>query len=81
MGVINQVEKLYNMAAEELIAIFEAGPVAIRMNVGRAYEVPSPQHILIGQMSAVVLVKSQEDGKWRNITLPLVTMTAAEQAA
>jgi len=68
------------MDPEELRAIVQAGPLTIRMNDGRAYEVPGPDYILIGQMSAVVLHKS-EDGKWRNITLPLVTMTAAEQAA
>ena len=68
------------MNPEELRAIVQTGPLTIRMNDGRAYEVPGPDYILIGQMSAVVLHKS-EDGKWRNITLRLVTMTAAEQAA
>jgi len=68
------------MDPEELKSIMQAGPFIIRMNDGRSYDVQGPDYILIGQMSAVVLCKG-EDGKWRNITLPLVTMTAAEQAA
>lgn len=68
------------MDPDELKALVAAGPLTIRMNDGRAFSVPSNDYILIGEMSAVVLHKS-DDGKWRNITLPLVTMTGAEQAA
>ncbi|MEM9589370.1 MAG: hypothetical protein AAGA03_18965 [Planctomycetota bacterium] len=68
------------MDPEELKALVEAGPVTIRMNDGRSYKVPSREYVLIGQMSAVVLHKG-DDGKWRNITLPLVTMTGADQVA
>ncbi len=68
------------MDREELLAMIEAGPILIRMNDGRSYEVPSAKHILVSSMSAVVLHKGDDD-KWRNITLPLVTMTGVEQAA
>lgn len=68
------------MDRDELLAMIETGPITIRMNDGRAYEVPDRQYILVGSMSAVVLHKS-DDGKWRNITLPLVTMSGVEQAA
>ncbi|WP_146599619.1 hypothetical protein [Novipirellula aureliae] len=51
----------------------ETGPVSIRMNDGRSYEVPSREPVRIGQMSAIMLHKGEE-GKWRNITLPLVTL-------
>lgn len=68
------------MDREELLSMVHTGPVTIRMNDGRSYEVPGPEYILVSSMSAVVLHKS-DDGKWRNISLPLVTMTGVEQAA
>ncbi len=65
------------MDREELTAIIRQGPVRIRMNDGRAYEIPSSEFATVSDIAASVLHRS-DDGKLRHVYLPLVTMTAIE---
>lgn len=66
------------MDRKELLDLLREGPIRIRMNDGRAYEVPSIEFASVSDIAAAVLHKSEEDGKWRHVHLPLVTMTAVE---
>lgn len=65
------------MDREELTAILAEGPVRIRMNDGRSYDVLNKQFITISDIAASVLYR-HEDGKLRHVYLPLVTMSAVE---
>jgi hypothetical protein len=68
------------MDREELIDAIAAGPVRIRMNNGRSYDVEKPAFALVAELTVGVLYRS-EDGKYRNVILQLVTMTAVEPIA
>lgn len=48
------------------------------MNDESAYEIPGPEFALVSDISAAVLHRS-EDGKYRTIHLPLVTMCRVEE--
>ena len=65
------------MDREELTALIKQGPIRIRMNDGRAYEVPGIGFASVGDFSAAVLYRA-EDGKYRHMHLPLVTMAGVE---
>jgi len=67
------------MDREELTQCIAEGPILIRMNDGRSYEVPSPEMIVVSDISATVLCRSESDGKLRSVRLPLVTMSAVEE--
>jgi hypothetical protein len=62
---------------EELTAIIRATPVRIRMNDGRAYEIPGPEFAVVSDIAASILHRG-DDGKLRHVYLPLVTMCAVE---
>ena len=65
------------MDREELNAVLADGPVRIRMNDGRSYEVPSREFITVSDIAASVLFR-HPDGNLRHVYLPLVTMSAVE---
>ena len=66
------------MDRAELLDLLREGPIRIRMNDGRAYEVKSIEFASVSDISAAVLYQSAEDGKYRHVHLPLVTMSAVE---
>jgi hypothetical protein len=65
------------MDRKELNALIAEGPIRIRMNDGRSYDVENHDFICVSDISASVLCRG-EDGKLRHVHLPLVTMTAVE---
>lgn len=65
------------MDREELMKIIREGPVRITMNDGRSFEVPGPETAVVSDIAASVLYQAN-DGKYRTIHLPLVTMTSVE---
>ena len=68
------------MDRETLNAILKKGPAIIRMNDGAEFRVPTSDHALVDDIAAAVLYKA-EDGKWRTVHLPLVTMAAVHPLA
>lgn len=65
------------MDREELTDIIRKGPVRITMNDGSSYVVNGPEMAVVSDIAASILHKC-EDGKWRNVYLPLVTMASIE---
>jgi hypothetical protein len=65
------------MDREELTTLIKRGPIRIRMNDGRAYDVEKPEFASVSDISAAVLYRG-EDGKLRHMHLPLVTMSGVE---
>ena len=49
------------------------------MNDGKTYDVPNMEFCLVSQISISLLVKSDDDGKWRQHHLPLVTIAGVEE--
>ena len=68
------------MDREELNALVRQGPIRIRMNDGRFYDVENHDWISVSDISAAVLYRG-DDGKLRHVHLPLVTMSAVEPLA
>lgn len=66
------------MDREELTNLIKRGPVRIRMNDGRSYDVLNRDWIVVSDISASLLYRS-EDGKLRTTHLPLVTMSAVDE--
>jgi hypothetical protein len=62
---------------EELTALIKKGPIRIRMNDGRSYEVSGPEFATVSDIAAAVLYRG-EDGKYRHMHLPLGTMSGVE---
>lgn len=71
------VEKLDR---EELTVLIKEGPVRITMNDGRSFDVESSEFITVSDIAAALLYRAN-DGKWRHVHLPLVTMTSVEPIA
>jgi len=67
------------MDRDELTALIAEGPVLIRMNDGRSYVVSGPEFATVSDISAAVLYRDEEGGKYRHIHLPLVTMSGVEK--
>ena len=67
------------MDRKELTALISKGPVRIRMNDGHEYTIESSEFATVSDISAAVLYRDEEDGKFRHIHLPLVTMSGVEQ--
>lgn len=67
------------MDREEMMALIRKGPIRITVNDGSTYDVPNMECCLVSQISISVLVKSGEDGKWRQHHLPLVTIAGVEE--
>ncbi len=65
------------MDREELTKLIAEGPIRIRMNDGRSYEVAGPEFATVSDIAAAVLYRA-EDGKYRHMHLPLVTMSGVE---
>ena len=65
------------MDREELSTLIKDGPVRITMNDGRAFEVSGPEMATVSDIAAAVLYRA-DDGRFRHIHLPLVTMTSVE---
>ncbi len=68
-----------SMDRKELTQLISEGPILIRMNDGREYMVESVQFATVSDISAAVLYRDEEDGKYRHIHLPLVTMSGVER--
>ena len=66
------------MEREELTALIAKGPVLIRMNDGSEFTIESSEFATVSDIAAAVLYRSEKDGKYRHVHLPLVTMTAVE---
>ena len=65
------------MDRETLANMLDQLPLRITMNDGRSFFVESDREILLSDLDAYVLYRSQ-DGKLRGIHLPYVTMTGVE---
>lgn len=78
VDTLTESEKL--MDRESLLSILRKGPVTIRMNDGSEFAVPSIEHALVDDIAAAVLYQA-DDGKWRTVHLPLVTMAAVHPLA
>jgi hypothetical protein len=65
------------MGREELNKIVKQGPVRIRVNDGSAYEIMSSELVTVSDIAASILYRAN-DGKWRHVYLPLVTMSVIE---
>ncbi len=66
------------MDREELLQLLRLGPIRLTMNSGDTVDIPNRETAVISSMSANVLVKSADDGKWRTHIYPLVTISKAE---
>jgi hypothetical protein len=75
-----RLDEREKMDREELIKTIEHGPVRIHMNNGAVYDIEKPSFALVAELTVAVLYRS-EDGKLRNVILPLVTMSAVEPIA
>ena len=67
------------MDREELTQLVRSGPIRIRINDGRFYDVPSSEMIVVSDISASVLYRSEHDGKLRTVHLPMVTMSGVDE--
>ncbi len=65
------------MDREELTLLISQGPIRIRINDGRAYEVAGPEFATVSDIAASILYRA-DDGKYRHMYLPLVTMSGVE---
>jgi hypothetical protein len=65
------------MERQELNALIAQGPIRLRMNDGRAYDVEKPEFVSVSDISAAVPYRG-DDGKLRHMHLPLVTMSGVE---
>lgn len=61
----------------ELTALIKKGPVQITMNDGTTCMVTSLEMATVSDIAAAVLYR-HEDGKFRHVHLPLVTMCSVE---
>jgi len=68
------------MDREELTALIAKGPVRIRMNDGEVYTIESSEFVTVSDIAAAVLYRA-DDGKFRHMHLPLVTMSGVESLA
>jgi len=68
------------MDREELTELISKGPVRIRMNDGQVYTIESSEFAIVSDIAASVLYRA-EDGKYRTMYLPLVTMSGVEPLA
>jgi len=66
------------MDKKELDALIAQGPVRVKMNSGDEFIIPSKEMSIVSDIAASFLYKDPDDGKWRQLTLPLVTMSVAE---
>lgn len=66
------------MDREELNEWNRRGPIRITMNSGDKVDILHREMVLVSSMSAVVLVKC-DDGKYRHLVYPLVTMSNVEK--
>ncbi len=66
------------MDRDELNELIAKGPVRILMNDGNEYTVESSEFITVSDIAAAVLYRNEEDGKYRHMHLPLVTMAGVE---
>lgn len=69
------------MDRDELNQLIAKGPVRILMNDGNVYTVESSEFITVSDIAAAVLYRSEKDGKYRHMHLPLVTMSGVEPLA
>ena len=65
------------MDREGLTALIKEGPVRIRMNNGDIYDVPGIEFAAVGDITAAVLVRG-DDNKLRPLHLALVAMCSVE---
>ena len=65
------------MDRESLGNLLDQLPIRITMNDGRSFMVESERGILLSDLDAYVLYRS-DDGKLRGIHLPYVTMTGVD---
>lgn len=65
------------MDREELNDMIRQGPIRITMNSGDTVDILNREMVLVGSMTAAVLVKGA-DGKYRHHLYPLVTMSKVE---
>jgi hypothetical protein len=65
------------MDREELTKLIAQGPVRIRMNDGNSVVVPNSEMATVSDMSAAVLVRS-EDGRLRHQHLALLCICSVE---
>lgn len=65
------------MDREKPTDLIKDGPVRINMDDGRSFHVAGPEMATASDIAAAVLYRADE-GKYRHIHLPLVTMTSVE---
>ena len=54
--------------------LLAAGPILVTMNTGAEHLVTPDDHPSCSDISLSYLAKDKEDGRWRHVHLPLVTM-------
>ena len=69
------------MDRETMENMLDQMPLRITMNDGRSFVVDSDRGILLSDLDAYVLYRSDGDGKLRGIHLPYVTMSGVEANA
>jgi hypothetical protein len=70
-----------NMDKKEIDKLLAAGPIVVTMNTGAEHLITPADHPACSDISLSYLAKDEEDGKWRHIHLPLVTMAQVESEA
>jgi hypothetical protein len=65
------------MDREELTALIRKGPVRVTMNDGTTFTIHAAEFATVSDIAAAVLYRA-DDGKFRHVHLPLVTMCAVE---
>lgn len=66
------------MDRQELTKLIRQGPVRVTMNDGSTFDIPGSEFAIVSDISAHVLYHA-DDGKYRTMHLPLVTMCGVEQ--
>ncbi len=61
----------------ELNALIHEGPIRITMNDGRSFDIERPEMASVSDIAAAVLYRA-DDGKYRHVHLPLVTVISVE---
>lgn len=69
------------MDRQEMTAALNSPPVQITMNDGSVHVIEADTQTVCGDITLVYLQQSPDDGKWRHVHLPLVTMASVVSIA
>lgn len=71
---VGQSKARNELDKKEIDKLLAAGPILVTMNTGAEHLITPADHPSCSDISLSYLAKDEEDGKWRHVHLPLVTM-------